>query len=231
MGALIKLALATVFLAIASIGSAGAVTITNGFTFTVADQFGGAVGVGTHFHSNTGGSFGNPAGLAEVGRLSPEETRGLAEFNLAGQLVATSAFVTFDVNQLGGLFGQSNFNGNIDINAYVGNNTEDLSDFQIATSGAVGSFNSTPLVVGNTLSFDILSIFNAAIGNGGTSLGIRLQINPLLTANEAIVFNNFLLSTDDRTSVVPVPAALPLFGTALLGLGFAGYRKRKAKSA
>ena len=32
-------------------------------------------------------------------------------------------------------------------------------------------------------------------------------------------------------AAVPIPAALPLFGTALLGLGFAGYRRRKASAA
>jgi hypothetical protein len=49
--------------------AAWASTITSGFTYTVADAYTGAPGVGTHFHSNTGGAFGNPAGLAEVGRL------------------------------------------------------------------------------------------------------------------------------------------------------------------
>ena len=35
----------------------------------------------------------------------------------------------------------------------------------------------------------------------------------------------------ETASTVPVPAALPLFGTALIGLGFAGYRRRKAQNA
>lgn len=61
---------------------------------------------------------------------------------------------------------------------------------------------------------------------------------------ENILFDEIRLSISDGTqgftldnlqfnaaSVVPIPAALPLFGTALLGLGFAGYRRRKAKAA
>jgi hypothetical protein len=39
-----------------------AVTITNGFTYSVASS--GDQTVGTHYHSNTGGAFGNPAGKA-----------------------------------------------------------------------------------------------------------------------------------------------------------------------
>ena len=38
-------------------------------------------------------------------------------------------------------------------------------------------------------------------------------------------------ATINVNTVVPVPAALPLFVTALAGLGFAGYRRRKAKAA
>lgn len=206
-----------------------AALITNGFTFTVADAFTGASGVGTHFHSNTGGSFGNPAGLAEVGRLSSEETRGLSEYNLAGLSNAPSAFVTFDVNQLGGLFGQSNFEGLISINAYAGNNAEDLSDFEIATTGFVATFDTTGVSVGDIFSFDITSIFNAAITNGDASLGIKLQQDPLLVPNEAIVFNNFrLTTTNDSTNGVPVPAPAPL---ALLVVGFAAaVLQRKAKT-
>ena len=56
-----------------------AATITEGFTFSVADKYIGPAGVGTHFHSSTGGEFGNPAGKAEVGSFFEEEVRGLSE--------------------------------------------------------------------------------------------------------------------------------------------------------
>jgi hypothetical protein len=66
-------------------GGATAATITNGFTFSVADGFTGLSGQGTHFHSSTGGDFGNPAGKAEVGGFfGSEEVRGLSEYNLSG---------------------------------------------------------------------------------------------------------------------------------------------------
>ncbi len=41
---------------------AQAVLITNGFTFSVADDFAGPSFQGTHFHSSTEGDFGNPIG-------------------------------------------------------------------------------------------------------------------------------------------------------------------------
>lgn len=203
---------------------ATAATITNGFTYSVADQFGGATGVGTHFHSNTGGSFGNPAGLAEVGRLGSEEVRGLSEYNLGGLSSAASAFVTFDVYRLGGLFGQSNYSGPISIYAYAGNNTEDLADFQALAMGLIGSFNSTGLLDSDVLSFDITSIFNTAIAANDSSLGIRLQMDPLLSPNEAIVFHDFRLTTDNQSTKVPEPGTLVLGGLALLAMSSARRR-------
>ena len=49
-----------------------AVTITEGFTFTVASSSNPSIG--THFHSSTGGDFGNPAGKAEGGFLRKRRT-------------------------------------------------------------------------------------------------------------------------------------------------------------
>lgn len=106
-----------------------AITITDGFTFTVAS--GADTSFGTHFHSNTGGSFGNPSGKAEIGRFANEEARGLSEYDLAGLGNAPSAFATFNVFNDGGLFAGTNdfpFDGTIVVESYSGNNTEDLTD-------------------------------------------------------------------------------------------------------
>ncbi|MBT3332081.1 MAG: PEP-CTERM sorting domain-containing protein [Rhodospirillaceae bacterium] len=45
--------------------------------------------------------------------------------------------------------------------------------------------------------------------------------------DEFFALDNVVVSTDTVTPTVPVPAALPLLTTALIGLGFAGYRRRK----
>ncbi|MFZ8477387.1 hypothetical protein ACO1MN_14070, partial [Staphylococcus aureus] len=124
--------------------------------------------------------FGNPAGKAEVGRFSTEEVRGLSEYNLAGQSLAASAFVTFDIYKKGGLFnGTKNtpFLGTIIVDAYAGNNREDISDYHAASLGQVGTFNIDPASfnVGDVFSFDVTGFFNSLISSGGTSLGIRLR--------------------------------------------------------
>lgn len=215
-----------VALAFAFAGAAQAATITDGFTFAVAS--GGDTSVGTHFHSNTGGSFGNPAGKAEVGRYSSEGVRGLSEYNLTGLSAASSAFVTFNVFKAGGLFTGTNdfpFTGTIKVDGYAGNNAEDISDYQAASIGAVGSFGTGGLAVGGILSFDITALFNAALANGDTSLGIRLIADPLNDSG-AWTFDTFRLTTDNQTSVVPVPAGLPLMLTGLVVLGYRSFRRR-----
>lgn len=212
---------------LASAGAAQAATITDGFTFAVASSS-GDTSVGTHFHSNTGGAFGNPAGKAEVGRYGSEGVRGLSEYNLTGLSTASSAFVTFNVFKAGGLFAGTNdfpFTGTIKVDGYAGNNTEDISDYEAASIGAVGSFGTAGLVVGGVLSFDITSLFNAALANGDISLGIRLIADPL-NDRGAWTFDTFRLTTDNQTSVVPVPAGLPLMLTGLVALGLRSFRRR-----
>ena len=195
-----------------------AATITDGFTFAVASD-GIDNSVGNHFHSNTGGAFGNPAGKAEVGRFFSEEVRGLSEYDLTGLAAAADAFVTFTVFKEGGLFDGENdtpFTGTISVVAYAGNNAEDISDYQAASIGTVGSFFVSPATVdvGDVFSFNITTIFNQAIADGATSLGIRLEQDPLLANSEAWTFDLFRLTSDDQTSDIPTPATLALFGLA-----------------
>jgi len=210
-----------------AVGIASAGPITPGFTFAVASSSNHVLG--THYHSNTGGAFGNPAGKAEVGAFSSEEVRGLSEYNLAG-LATGPAFVTFNVFKAGGLFSGVNdfpFTGTIGVYAYQGNNLEDISDYQAASVGSIGSFSTAGLAVGNTLSFDISTVYANALANSWTSLGIRLEridIDPP-TLSGAWTFDTFRLTSTDDTNTVPDPgSSLLLLGIGLVGLK--AWRKR-----
>lgn len=183
----------------------------SGETFSVADGFSGPLGIGTHFHSNDAGSFGQLPDLAEVGDLGAEEIRGLSEFDLTGLSTFENVILTFSVFSQGGLFGQGPSNFIIDVLSYTGNNSEDLSDFQIGTTGIIGSFDTSGLGFGNILALDITSIFNTAIGNADNALGIRLQQQTSPNGG-AYTFNNFQLHA------VPEPSPLLLMGLGLLGV-------------
>lgn len=200
--------------------SASASLITNGFTFAVASD-GSDNSTGEHFHSNTGGAYGNPAGKAEVGRFNDEEVRGLSEYDLTGLSNSATAFVTFNIFDDGGLFSGMNdfpFNGTIAVEAYSGNNTEDVSDYQSTTIASIGSFSTMGLGIGEILSFDVSSIYNSTIDDGINSLGMRLRADPL-NENGAWTFDSFRLTTDDQ-STVPVPGTMMLFVLGFLGLGW-----------
>lgn len=198
--------------------AASASLITNGFTFAVASSS-NDTSIGNHFHSSTGGAFGNPSGKAEVGRFGSEEVRGLSEYNLTGLSNSATAFVTFDVFNDGGLFTGTNdfpFDGTITVEAYSGNNTEDISDYQASTVASIGSFSTTSLGIGDILSFDITSVFNDAIDNSLTSLGMRLRADPLNTNGGAWTFDTFRLTTDNQSTSVPEPATIALIAFGLL---------------
>lgn len=213
--------------ALASSVAVNAALITSGFTYSVSDGFSGPSLQGTHFHSNTGGAFGNPAGKAEVGGFfGSEEVRGLSEYNLVGLSAGGPAFVTFNVYLADGLFGQGGGAFDIDVYAYQGNNTENVSDWQATAVALIGSFNTGGLAVSDVLSFDVSTALDAALSGGDASFGIRLQQHTRDTAGPAYTFDTFrLTTTNDSNGVIPEPSMLGLVALGIAVLSGARFRK------
>jgi hypothetical protein len=230
-------------LLLASTANAAVIT-TNGLTFTSAndgpDPIDGAATPGAHLHSSNIAPFGlsGQAGKAEVGRKPvsgpDEEARGISEFSLSGLPVLSAgetATLLFNVSNVGGLFlGQNDtpFDGTITISAFQGNNLEDISDFEIAAYGQVGSFAATAagLLLGATLTFDATALYNTAALGGFAAFGVRLAADPL-PGSGGWAFDSFRLVTSTIDPLpppppgpvlVPEPFGIALFGTGLLGL-------------
>ncbi|MBD2361098.1 hypothetical protein H6G36_07880 [Anabaena minutissima FACHB-250] len=164
-------------------------------------------GYGIYFSSSTSNPFGNPPSKNEVGSYYNEDIRGLSEYNLAGLSTTSLATVSFNVFQPGGLFPAQNdfpFRGNVKVLSYLGNNDENLYDYQAPSIATIGTFSTANLAAGDTLKIDVTSIFNNAINNGFSSLGIRLQVDDGTNPDGgAWTFDSFRLTTVPETNSVP----------------------------
>ena len=214
-------AVVALFSSVAIAAPVQAISLSSTNEDSIADSYIGSAGVGTHFHDDPVG-FGTPADVVEVGDLGNEKIRGVAEFNLSSLIPLSSvsaANLKFDVFQQGGLFGQTPGAFNIDVFAFVGNGVENLSDFQISTSGLIGTFSTAGLSVGNTISFDATSIVNSFLTSGNQFLGVRLQASSAPNGT-AFVFDNFRLDAQQGGTSVPEPAStLGLLAFGALGAG------------
>lgn len=197
--------------------------------FSVASSAPWSAPTGTHFHSDDGGSFGNPPDLMEVGAccggFSGEEDRGMCEFDLAGQTSAAGAMLSFEVLQLSGLFAQPGGTFDIVVETYLGNNVEELADYSAAATATLGTFSTGGLSVSDIVSFDITSAYNAAIANSDPALGVllRASTNP---DGAALVFGNCAIAPTMPTLPGPWLAllVLALLATAAMTLRSRAHR-------
>jgi hypothetical protein len=170
-------------------------------------------GSGNHTH----GTFVN------AGEMGVEDERGIVEFNLSAEALATSVLLSFDNAPFqtccfAGVTGGSYLIG---VYGYTGNNAFSFTDFDAVTTFFLGSFSTAGMIVGQQFSFDVTAAFNATAGG---SLGIRLQAlsEPEQTS---YTFNNFKLDTDPPAQA-PEPGAMLMLGIALAGAA-GRYRRRR----
>ncbi|HUG94400.1 MAG TPA: PEP-CTERM sorting domain-containing protein [Planctomycetaceae bacterium] len=186
---------------------------------------------------------GDPSGVAvtnttnvEVGNLaggSSPDVRGLVEFGLQapGLLPVAEAYLTFTVLQsaLQSSPGPSGVAFDILVEAYAANGAIDVSDFQAASLGMVGTFSTSGLGTGAGLGFDVTGFYNDALA-GGFDLGFRLRQQDELNDARHLgyTFDGFRLElTDAETSVVPEPSTFALLTIGAMGVGGAGWRRRR----
>jgi hypothetical protein len=208
-----------------------AATVIPGLTFSVNNSE-----TGTYFWStpSTSDCTGITSGCAEVGggqivfpSIQYENKRGMSEFNLAGQTLASQVILSFEVYSQWGYFIQGQF-VNADVVAYQGNNVGELSDWGAASFASIGSFSTvTPCNFSyslpcDTVTFDVTTAYNHAIMNGWSALGIRLQ-DPNVSDTQASIFHHFSI----EATAVPLPAAAWLFGTGLVFLASVGATRRR----
>ena len=178
--------------------------------------------VGSHYHSNTEAIVGDWLGI--------EPWYGLVEFDLAGQ-TSGSARLNFSVIRPGGLSTQTAGNFDVDMRAYRGNNRQDISDVEIATFGSAGMFSTAGLRSGDTLSFDVSSLYNTALASGYSSLGFRLQYATPPGYHAAYTFGDFTLETGVGVTAVPEASTIAMGGLVLAGLAGYGWRNRSRAAA
>ncbi|BDS05963.1 hypothetical protein NT6N_10030 [Oceaniferula spumae] len=153
----------------------------------------------------------------ELGNGS-RDARGVTEFIITGQTTTTSAMLQFDQTGilLGGAF-------NIVIEAYQANGTvEVVADYSRTSTGTVATFSSDDYNFNDTgISFDVTSIYNAAITNGDDAIGFRFRLeDESPTTQQVVTYSNSKLNV----TTVPEPSSILC---VTLGAGMLIFRRNK----
>lgn len=157
--------------------------------------------------------------------IAPTVTvRGIYEFEVPA-ITDSIVSATLILTETDSVFANG---GNVEVYGYQGNGTLDASDW------GDGSSLDTVLVdtSGGTYSWDVTALISSIAGPASTWAGFNLQMHPVAPDTTAtVVFHGELPSPTDpewarlEITVVPIPAAVWLFGSALAGLG---WMRRKA---
>ena len=176
---------------------------------------------------------------ADVGRYfsSGQYTSIRSEFNLAGQQAAGSAVLSFEYDaRYAVLSYPASQSMTVFLGSYAGDNVAHVSDWSTVTVGSPGSgflfslmgpprfgqFETAGLTFGQTLSYDVTSLYNLSLARGDAALGIGLDSGINF---QYAKFGNFTLTV---TPPVPEPSTYALLLGGLALVGFA--RRHRARS-
>jgi len=122
----------------------------------------------------------------------------------------------------------------IDVFAYNGDGVVNIADFNAAGTQVVNTTTPQGGSSGDVRSFTFTSVAPIAAALIGDLLTLRIETDSfasiLFASLENATLNAALLSidfTEPVVSVVPLPAALPLFGSGLAVMGFIGWRRKR----
>lgn len=119
-------------------------------------------------------------------------------------------------------------------------NRESITGPALIHSGVAWTFQNMILGVMSDVDGNLEALSNAFLGASGTNYPGSFA-NRGLEGNDDYFVNGNVLNVDFQVTqpgdwlrvvtAVPVPAALPLFGTGLALLGYAGWRRKKRRTA
>ncbi len=175
--------------------------------------------------TDTGIAFSQSGGLIR---------NGILEFDLSGIADgSTINNVSLDIT-LTRFVSNGGSTAEIDIFALNGDGVVNIADFNSLGTQVVDTTTPTGGVAGDVRSFGFTSVAPVAAALLGDLLTVRIETNNfasiIFASLENTILNAALLNIDftaPAVSAVPLPAALPLFGSGLAVMGFVGWRRKR----
>lgn len=176
--------------------------------------------------TNTGIAFTQSGGLIR---------NGILEFDLSG--IANGSTInsaSLDITLTRFVSNTGSNPAAIDVFAYNGDGVVNIADFNAAGTQVVNTTTPQGGSSGDVRSFTFTSVAPIAAALIGDLLTLRIETDSFAsilfaslenaTLDAALLKINF---TEPVVSVVPLPAALPLFGSGLAVMGFIGWRRKR----